>query len=136
MSEPAPRNLAVYVPNRASPHGLAARGLVPGSAIVGRSETTVDTPSPPGWRQVYYEGNLHGAENIITFADRVYHAADRLVHGHPTTTRAIVPAVALATVGTFDYRTRTLSLSDQAALAAWLGFDDARVPWHELRPSR
>jgi hypothetical protein len=65
----------------------------------------------------------------------VYHAADRLVRAYPTTACASVPVSALRAVGTFDYRTRTLQLSDEAALAAWLGFDDGRVPWHEQRPS-
>ena len=129
---PADRHLAVYVPSRTNPFSVAARGLVPGSAIVGRLPLSGDAP---GWLIVYYEGNRHRAENIVTFADRAYHAADRLVQDYPTTAWALVPAVALVTVGSFDLRTRTVSLSDEAALAAWLDFDDGRVPPHELRPS-
>jgi hypothetical protein len=101
MSERTIRYLTVYVPARTQ-HGLAARGLIAGSGIVGRSERD---------------------------------AADRLVCDYPTTACASVPVGALRAVGTFDYRTRTLQLSDEAALAAWLGFDDGRVPWHERRPS-
>lgn len=73
--------------------------------------------------EVYYEGNRFGAANIVTFADRVYHAADRMATNYPTIARGVFPADELEQVGTFD-GDRVQLLPDGGKLtrlARWVG---------------
>ena len=103
----------VYIPTGASI-------IDPGSGIVGRNFAG----SHP-WHgiEVYFEGNRFGSSNIKTFADRVYHAADRMVTNYPTVARAVMPVADLERVGTFDGQ-RVSLVSDGGALtrlARWIG---------------
>jgi hypothetical protein len=121
--------LMVYVP-RDNPAGRAiAHRLEPASGLVGLVAEARRSTKP--WRVVYYEGNR--SRNLVTFADRVYHAAARLVDNAATTAFAKWPASGLHAVGTFDLATRTLSISDEPELARWLGRSDGRVPPHDLQ---
>lgn len=114
------QKLAVFVP--ASAAVPIARIVARGSAIVGKAESdeavqvTVD-----------YEGNINGAGNIKTFADRARHAAGRQSVLYPSIARSVVPHGALCQVGWYDPENGiTLIDNPQAkeALASWLGVED------------
>jgi hypothetical protein len=112
--------LTVYVP--AGP-GLPIRD---GSGIVG-------SPVAEGARlRIDNEGNVYASPALRTYATRVFHAAGRHLTRYPTVARAWVAPEALRAVGTWNHHTRHLSLSDEAAVAAWLGRSDGRVPAEEL----
>lgn len=85
--------LSVYVPTR-------HLGIAEGSGIVGAQ--SVDMV------HVYYEGNLYDASNIVTWADRIDHAADRLVANYPTIAQMVTDAEDLTRVGTWDGKQVTL----------------------------
>lgn len=113
----------VYVP---APDHRAALIIHPGSGIVGR-------PQGAGV-MVDYEGNLNGAGNIITLADRVNHAAGRQRESYPTVARTLLAPEALVAVGWYDDVSGDLTPDDAdgvAALAAWLGLE--ALPESELR---
>ena len=58
------------------------RIITKGSGIVGQ-------PYNDNEILAYYEGNLYGASNIVTWADRVHHAADRMATAYPTVAKTI-----------------------------------------------
>lgn len=75
---------------------------------------------------VYYEGWVHGPAQ---YADRdsrglweagIEHAASRMITGYPTVAQACLPTDALAQVGTYDPRTKQVTVDDEPALNAWL----------------
>jgi len=82
--------LQVLVPR---PGTDAAHRIARGSGIVGRAglspTVTVD-----------FEGNIYHAENLRTFAQRVQHAADRLLQHYPTVARSTFARHAFDVVGT------------------------------------
>lgn len=125
--------LAVYVPNDDAPEvvGLAVEHIDKGSGIVGR-------PAPDTRILIYYEGNRYGASNIVTFADRCYHAASRLEQDYPTVAQAYVPAEAITQAGWFympERRVDIRDVHDMIAIAHWLDLEvsDDRLR-DELRP--
>lgn len=103
-----------------------------GSAIVGQ-------PLYPGGIKkvlVDFEGNTHDAQNLRSYADRVWMAAGRQAEGYPTIARMVVPEETLREVGTFDLEGDDLEIAvrEHAALAMWLGLtESAAVPETELR---
>jgi hypothetical protein len=114
------QKLAVFVP--ASATVPIARTIARGSAIVGKAgsdeteQVTVD-----------YEGNINGAVNIKTFADRVRAAAGRQSVLYPTVARSIVPRSALYQVGWYDPEngiTLLDNLQAKKALVSWLDVKD------------
>lgn len=80
------------------PHPDAATPIRPGSSIVG-------VPTENGV-VLYYEGNLYGAENLVSYTDRIRHAAGRLFARYPTVAKMFVTAERLKcdyrAVGTVD----------------------------------
>jgi hypothetical protein len=111
--------IAVFVP--ASTTVPFAALVAAGSAIVGPAEG-----SEADQVTVYYEGNLYGAANVKTYADRARLAAGRLAASYPTIARAVVPRPALLQVGWFDPENGITLLNDaqgKAALASWLGVE-------------
>lgn len=127
--------VVAYVPSAEHLAGLPPR-IVPGSAIVG---PFADAAEGADEREIYYEGNVIGASNIVTYADRVMVAADAVVHRFPTTAKARVPAAELLEVAWFAYESSQLYvLADPAlgALAAWLGCEGGRMPLDELVVTR
>lgn len=103
-----------------------------GSAIVGQ-------PLYPGGIKkvlVDFEGNIHDAQTLRSYADRVWMAAGRQAEGYPTIARMIVPAETLREVGTFDLEGGDLEirLEAHAVLARWFGMTEtAEVPGNELQ---
>lgn len=76
---------------------------------------------------IYYEGNLYGSINIVTYGDRCFHAADRMMwkgRGYPTIAQALVLPEQLLYIGTFDGRQVMLDpyhpTSARDSLMAWL----------------
>lgn len=108
--------LTVYVP--ATEDTL---GIKPGSGIVGSPVGG----TPPRVR-IDFEGNIHHAVNIVTYEDRLLHAAGRHTwnegRGYPTVARQWVRAELLHAVGTYDANTwRVVEITDREALDAWVG---------------
>ncbi|HEY1292858.1 MAG TPA: hypothetical protein VGJ60_07265 [Chloroflexota bacterium] len=116
--------LTIYVPA-----GEDTLGIKPGSGIVGSSEPTSSSivqglAAAMDRVRIDYEGNLHGAVNIVTWEDRVKHAAGRHVwnegRGYPTVARRWVEPEKLHAVGTYDTDTWSIvEITDLAAVAAW-----------------
>src|SRR3712207_2626325 len=86
--------LWVWVPNPGSPLRLF---IEQGSGIVSRPLADTDDRV-----LISYEGNVYGMQNIVTYADRVYHAASRLLSHYPTIATAFPARTELVLVGTFD----------------------------------
>jgi uncharacterized protein YdhG (YjbR/CyaY superfamily) len=105
--------MAVYVP--ADPEALF---IAKGSAIVAKSE-----PDATGRVTVYFEGNLYGAENLRRFEERLLSASGRAATFYPTSAIASFNARQLKRVGTYDYATGRLDVTDQAALDDWLAVE-------------
>lgn len=102
--------LKVYVPISDT---LLTR-IAPGSGVVG---------SPEGGRlRIDFEGNLYGAVNIKTYADRCYHAADRHRTRYPTVARMFVARSELAEVGELlDHGVVPNNAFSVDSLLTWLG---------------
>lgn len=122
------------MPHDPLPHSVA--DIRPGSAIVG---------SNAGDRLLIdFEGNLYGASNIVTFADRVLHAAERQAVKYPTVARRLVDPGDLVEVASFDKESGVVVVEDRelslekasAVLAKWLGsetLDPAELVVSSLR---
>lgn len=111
------QKLAVFVP--ASATAPIARIVARGFAIVGKAGSTEQVT-------VDYEGNINGAVNIKTFADRARHAAGRQSVLYPTIARRTVHRSELCQVGWFDEHADITLLDDaesREALACWLGME-------------
>lgn len=108
----------IYIPRAGSaPESF----LLPASAAVGE-------PRQSGGVDLWFEGNKHGAENLVRFADRLACAAGRMVADYPTIARAIVRADDLQLVGRYDAaRFVVAEIMDQGALEAW-----ASEPLHAI----
>jgi len=107
----------VYLPLVGAPLDIL---VMPGSAVVSAAEPEEER------LLVDYEGSTR-AENIITFADRCHHAADRHRSFYPTVARAFVPVAQLIPVGSYDPEMGEITLDgdeERVRLAAWLGLDD------------
>jgi len=108
------QKIAVYVPAT-----MRLAHVKAGSAIVG-------TPFRGGVL-VDYEGNLHGAANLKTYADRALHAWGRHVKRYPTVARALVEPYEVVQVGSFDPEAGVVAVfrgTQHGALKRWLGVDD------------
>ena len=124
----SPEPLVVYVP---APGLGPLSAVVEGSAIVGPASCGSGCPRPFA---VYYEGNVYGASNLTTLAERAACAAGRLRGNHPTTSRAVVKAHDVEKVGVLregEYGARVEIPGDaniaggeeraRSLLARWLG---------------
>jgi len=91
-----------------------------GSGIVGQPES-VDQQRFIG----FYEGNVYQAENIKTYEDKLYHAADRMIHNYPTKAKIAVTHNEVTRVGYFDYESKVFhpepGESAKQALNYWIG---------------
>jgi hypothetical protein len=95
----------VYVPAV-----VAATTIDPGSGIVGTGQ---------GDRLLIdFEGNRFGSSTMVTFADRVHHAAGRHKDRYPTIARHLVKPESMRKVGTFDDERGEVALDSSAAAAA------------------
>lgn len=124
-------HIDVFVPNTDHQDGtLLAAMIAERSGIVG--DALLD---PAGTTRIYYEGNVYGYENVVTFADRVEVAAGRFTERAPTIARSVVPDRALLKVGEFIPTQRRVEVTDEVALAGWLGLGSA-VPKDQLNVTR
>lgn len=106
------RSVDVFIPTA---EAVAAKAIVKGSGIVGRDHFH--------GLEVYYEGNVYGAGNIVTFADRVYHAASRMETAYPTVARGVYGLTEFEHVGTFvgDRIQLDADGGTLARVARWIG---------------
>ncbi len=113
--------LTIYVPRTPIPHSLA--NIKPGSALVG---------DPSAARTVvYHEGNVYGADNLRTFAQRLNCAAGRLETRYPTIARISVNNDDLVDVGTARKDPASLywivdDIRQLNLLQHWLGCESLR----------
>jgi hypothetical protein len=113
----------VYVPREGS---VAAMLILHGSGVVGK-------PAHCNQVHVYYEGNMYDYTNVVTWADRVRCAAERMQTHYPTVAHAVLPGGVLIPVGEFEDDVIRLDDDvDQDVLERWLGFKPAERPG-ELR---
>lgn len=97
-------------------------GIDPGSGIVGTEQALT-----AGVERVlvHYEGARYGQANMVTFADRVYHAWGRMSEDYPTSAKAWLPSDMLTQVGLFYPERGVVELLDgRGELAAWLGLEE------------
>ena len=104
----------LYVP--ASAGTSVPRVIRPGSAIV------ADWQAHRASTVLCYHVHARCASNILTYADRVFHAASRLVDRYPTTAQLCVSPRELTPVGWLDYRSGRIriTLPGRRHLAHWL----------------
>lgn len=100
--------------------------IADGSGIVG-------TRLEDGRVRIDFEGNLHGAVNVVTYADRVEIACGRHQVSYPTVARMSVPAADVAAVGVFDPETGVVTVTAPDLLTGWLGGEPGA---EQLRTSR
>lgn len=107
--------LNVYVPNQG---GAPSWIIAAGSGIVGTDYGDTIT--------IDYEGNLYGAVNMVTWADRIYHAAGRHLQRYPTVARVRLPPMELIQVGEMDMTTGVVTLDPKTRHYAerWVGVED------------
>lgn len=103
----------------------AAETIAPRSAIVGDGQD----PEPgvlPEMIVVYYEGNLHNAVNMVTYADRAMFAYWRMRDHYPTVAMMAVPrsqVVQAATLYPEHGRIEVLDIDQEIRLCRWLDVD-------------
>ena len=121
-------NVSVYIPK----HPPLAAVIDRGSAVIGTPASDWFPESDRSGEDfgrivIDYEGAKYGQANMVTFADRATHAADRHSTHYPTVARSFVPADDVTEVGTFDGE-RVTPYNDGAAalLRAWIGSDDPK----------
>ena len=113
--------LTIYVPRPGAP---IATTIDSGSGIVGsaaaapfKEEDTVPRIC------IDYEGNRNHAANIVTWEDKVFHAAGRHIAHYPTVARACPRAEDLIEVGMFrcadDWKNPVYEVTNREALDAW-----------------
>jgi hypothetical protein len=116
--------LSVLVPKKDSaPHAV----IKPKSAVVGVVHSAQNENCV--MLDVYYEGNLYGAVNLVEYDDRLQCAAGRLLTRYPTVARGFWLVDMFDIVGRVSYtydsahklwRRGDLVISDRKALDAWL----------------
>jgi len=99
--------LTIYVPV-----GPITSIIDPGSAVVGR-------PGNGSRTTVYYESGRHYEEHDRTFDSLLLHAASRLVTKYPTIALASLQDDELIPVGTYDYASKTHTITDPTTFNAW-----------------
>jgi hypothetical protein len=90
--------------------------LLPGSALV--------SVACSGEQVVCYaEGNMYGAENMHTLADRAMHAAGRLRTGYPTVAARSIQRSQITPVGSYDEDRGEIRLTpgSEHIVARWIG---------------
>ena len=119
--------ITVFVP---APESAALASIRRGSGIVAREAWEDLRPEV----QIDYEGNLYGAVNLETFANRVRRAWERQERHYPTVARMFVPRYELVPVGWFDPEAGVVNVNrDDERLAEWLEVE--RIDPNELRCS-
>lgn len=117
----------VYVPVEGA---LALATVDPHSGIVGSgAQGWLDSAEQNDLHRIVldFEGNRFQAANIVTFADRVSHAADRHKAHYPTVARIVVDVDQVRRAGTFYPQWRRVEVDDAGellAIAKWLGMFD------------
>jgi hypothetical protein len=97
--------------------------------MIARGSGIVAEPREDGEVSLYFEGNVHGAANLKTWADRVAHAYERATwrgRGYPTIAKGVYGPDDVIEVGVFEPgRGVTLASRAKAALvASWLEVDE------------
>lgn len=128
MTDQPRTEIAVYLPDPDPTirFDSAATAVIDrGSGIVGTPISEWIPDDYPGDLLVIdFEANRYRAVNIVTYADRVYHAYDRHATHYPTVSRLTVPPQTVTRVGTFYPVHGRVEVADGLALsrlADWIG---------------
>ncbi len=92
---------------------------------IARASAIVAWPNEPGSTDsldVYYEGNLYGAVNMMRYAERCMCAHGRMAMKYPTVAFGRFPANLFLLVGVWHPREKVVEVSNMNALAAWCGW--------------
>jgi hypothetical protein len=113
------KSLDVFVPK----HGSRLRQqLTPGCAIVSSADL-VAAGNPTRWWNgnvlIDLEDNRYHFVNVQNYADKVLIAAGRHVTQYPTVARMLVERADLIWVGTYDYESHTLVITNEHELKDW-----------------
>lgn len=118
----------IHVPARP---GVLGGTIMPGSAIV--SDGTVRD----GRVLVHFEGNAHGASNLLEFHERMVSAAGRLARSYPTTATGLLRADDLHDVALVDPdRLVVTDVLEPEILEAWSGEKVAAISGSRMKPGR
>jgi len=104
--------------------------ILAGSAIV----SLADLPEAPlgGLEQepnrivCYFEGDLYGASNLVTFADRADIASGRMIEQYPTTAVAALVVTEIVLVGSYDTDSgqAVIDPARRQDLCEWIGVSE------------
>lgn len=108
--------LSICLPVPSSP---LSTQLCPGSAIVTPAQLTEDGQWAGEDCLIWFEGNIHGAVNLVTFPQKVANAADRLLTQYPTSGIRMVSTEELTAVGQYDAEFKTIQIDRPDLVAAW-----------------
>lgn len=104
--------LKLFIP---SPDSTYYKVLAQGSALVG---DPTDSRFGECKVLVYYEGNIYGACNLNSFAEKATCAAGRLIERYPTIAKVVLPREELIEVGFMEEGYR-VTLEREDLIAAW-----------------
>jgi hypothetical protein len=119
-------------------------GSMANTVIRDRSGVVGVPAKAPGRTLAYYEGNVFGAAGMVTWADRCFHAASRLVAQYPTVATGLFLTTDFIEVGTMAVNGRIpdddVVLSEDAqirrlvARTLGVGIDDLEIECSRSRP--
>lgn len=128
-------NIAVYVPT-GDLFGIARRSGIVGTEVVENADLVTEGVASRRLL-VDYEGNVYGAQNVVTFADRVFQAWGRHSTRYPTVARLSLPPETMRKVGDFlpDLgRVYIDGPEERLLLEEWIG--EHPIPNWELEVTR
>jgi hypothetical protein len=101
------------------PIGESVKAIKRGSGIVG--QVRIQSNNEYGEIEISYEGAVHG--QAMSFDDKLFHAATRLIEQYPTIARMVVPLEEVEIVGYYviseDYQQKRAVIFDEDFLKQW-----------------
>lgn len=101
------------------PLGDSVKDIARGSGVVGQIRAEARTNY--GDLEISYEGAVHG--QAMSFDDKLFHAATRLIEQYPSVARMVVPLEEVEIVGYYliseDYQQKRAVIVDEDFLKQW-----------------
>ena len=117
IGRPTYGNPALVLVPKLDKQDMWAKLVKPGSSMVGF--TTIDFAGTV----VFYEGNLYGASNMVTFKERAIVAYSRLAMSYPTVASCADQIDSLEVIGTITQH--GMDIEETPAYLAWVALDAA-----------